>query len=215
MAFPTVVDQQPTSNNATFTMPSFSPGDLLLATVGAMVAPSGVSSASGGGWTLIGSTNIGSTTYERVWAKTAEAGDTFFVSGGFSTGGFVLSVSGWSGSIPSLGYAGSTGSLNPPLLTMPAAKDFLWIAGCANYQNSISGAPASYTNLATATYNSNGDHKIATARRSLNAAGEDPGAFTGTASFAGAWVVAVPPSAGSPPPGLNTWRRRRTAVLVR
>jgi hypothetical protein len=192
MTFPTVVGQTTFSNNASPTLPSFSVGDLLLVNTISLTSPSGASSASGGTWTLIGSSNIGTTTFQRTWAKVAQTGDSFTLSGGFSYGGFATSLSGWSGNLADIGYAAVTGSLNPPSLNMGTSLDYEWFAGAANYQNAISAAPTSYTNLATATADAS-DHKIAFARRARTVSSEDPAAFSGTANFAGAWTIGIKP----------------------
>lgn len=215
MTFPTVVDQVATSNitNGVYTMPTFSPGQLLLANTGSLTAPSSASSVNGA-WTLLGSDNIGSTTFQRLWGKIAEAGDTFSLSGGFGMGGFITSIDGWSGVLADIGYAGAaTGTIDPPSLTMPSALDYLWLAGGSNFSNNITAAPTNYTNLATATFNTGGDHKFALARRNLNASSENPGTFSGTANTAGGWTIAIKPFIpGSPPMDA---RRRRNARLVR
>jgi len=193
MAFPTVNAQAATTDTTTgvFTMPAFTAGQLLLANVGCLTSATGASSVNGA-WTLVGSTNVGSTTFVKVWAKVAQASDTCTVAGGGRSGGFITSIDNWSGSIAGIGYAGTTGAINPPALNMTTARDYLWFAGGSNFTNSITAAPTNYTNLANASFNA-GDHLLALARRTLNASSEDPGAFTGTANTAGGWTVAIPP----------------------
>lgn len=93
----------------------------------------------------------------------------------------------------------------PSLAPSWGAKDTLWLAACGNDNGNrtASAAPPSYTNLRND--NSPGGTgvgvNLATARRALNAASDDPGTFTLSASAT--WianVVAVEPAAMRPAP---------------
>ncbi|OGG60690.1 hypothetical protein A2765_03830 [Candidatus Kaiserbacteria bacterium RIFCSPHIGHO2_01_FULL_56_24] len=99
---------------------------------------------------------------------------------------------------------GTSVNPDPPSLT-PAggALDYLWLAIEANAGDSASAYPTSYTN----GFEVIGDAGIASARRELNAASENPGTFTIAAS--NVWkavTVAVPPEStpADPPTGLTT-----------
>lgn len=74
-------------------------------------------------------------------------------------------------------------SIDPPNL-IPAwgAADTLWIAiGTATVTNGITGVPAGYSNAIS--------NNIKTSQRNLNAASENPGAYTGPTSVA--WAAAT------------------------
>jgi hypothetical protein len=76
---------------------------------------------------------------------------------------------------------GPDNSVNPPTLN-PAGWDIenaLWLAvGGTRFNNTVSSAPANYTDLQTRSHTTNSDNGTAMmARRELSAASEDPGTF--------------------------------------
>lgn len=80
------------------------------------------------------------------------------------------------------------------------AQDILWLPICGCEGENVTSAPANYTNLIAVGGGTSSDPNIGSARRALNAASEDPGAFT--LSGAAHWtanVVAVPPAGGAGP----------------
>ncbi|MFQ6031011.1 MAG: hypothetical protein ACE5Q6_26395, partial [Dehalococcoidia bacterium] len=90
---------------------------------------------------------------------------------------------------------GNSGSTNSPNLTPTGgAKDYLWFSAAGRWNDEGAlGAPASYTNLVLEVFST--DNWTATSRRNLNAASEDPGAFTAGGSRDGTAVtVAVHPA---------------------
>ena len=70
-------------------------------------------------------------------------------------------------------------TIDPPLLTPTGgAKDYLWLAVAASRGGgTLSATPTNYTNL---LQDSGADATLGSSRRELNAASEDPGAFTVT-----------------------------------
>jgi hypothetical protein len=201
MAFPTVVNSASTSSTASGTTSlslsipsSIVSGNLLLAVCAALHN----TSLSMSGWTQVG-TLVGSNAL-AVFAKTAAGGDTgtLTTSGSAETFGVtVFQVSGWSGSISDVGFAGgvqSSGAPNPPSLTMPVSADYLWFA-CGSAGSACTAAPANYTNRINSPTASG--CIMNTAQRQLTATTEDPGAFTGgfTAS-SGVATLAIAPVSG-------------------
>lgn len=93
----------------------------------------------------------------------------------------VFRISNWSGSLTNINALATTGSANPPNLTSGfGAVPTLWIvSGHNSSTTTIDAAPTNYTNfLWTASTLSTTGASLATARRELTAASEDPGAFT-------------------------------------
>lgn len=83
------------------------------------------------------------------------------------------------------------------------AKDYLWIPVTYGRDAEITAAPTNYTNLLNAAGASNAH--CGSARRELNAASEDPGAFTaGATVFWGAAVTVVHPAVAAA--GVWGWR---------
>ncbi len=96
----------------------------------------------------------------------------------------------------STGATSTSTSPNPDSLTPTGgAKDYLWIAveGNDDGRDSPSVYPSSYTNGQTSAQGSRGGANVAVARRELNAASEDPGAFTIPSEEWVACTVAVHP----------------------
>jgi hypothetical protein len=78
--------------------------------------------------------------------------------------------------------SGSSANANPPPHTPPTGEaSYLWIASHHGDDNIVpSAAPADFTDLVTRAGNNSFGVSIAAARRELNAASLDPGAFTTT-----------------------------------
>lgn len=96
---------------------------------------------------------------------------------------------------PSLAGLAVTGSnTNPPnLAPSGGTRDYLWIAVRSGEAAVVAtAAPASFTNLTSATGGSSGA-STSTAERQLNAASLDPGAFTSASEDCVAWTIAIPP----------------------
>jgi hypothetical protein len=109
-----------------------------------------------------------------------------------------------SGAGPVTASTAGTSAYNPPSLTPPfGAVDYLWlaIASTARTDNVASAAPANYSNLlqqtttGTDTATGTGDARVVGAERELNAASEDPGAFTysGTTAASLTLTIAIAP----------------------
>ncbi len=101
--------------------------------------------------------------------------------------------------------AGTTGTSNAPNSdsASPAypQSDTLWIAACAYDDGTVAAtaAPTNYTDLRNDRWNDAAGIGIASARRELNAASENPGSFTLSASKDwGAWGLYVRPDIGFP-----------------
>lgn len=200
MAYPSVVDSASSKTNSgtslTLTMPaSIVAGNLLLAIVGAKATPS-IS-----GWTSVGTTS-NSGNILAVFALAAVGGDTGTVSVGASPVAvdvMVYQVSGWSGSIAGIGYAGATGSVsgpNPPNLTMAAGSNtFLWVAASIGSATPSAG-PSGFSGFTTVVESS---FVLGTAWLQATATSEDPGAFTGTSTNWVAATIGIPPAGGGNP----------------
>lgn len=96
-------------------------------------------------------------------------------------------------SVPEVAYATGLGSTPDPPNLDPAgwaAEGNLWFAVVGTrFNEMVSAAPTNYTNLLTSN-STNGDNgTLATARRELNAAAENPGTFTIGSSMV--WVTAT------------------------
>jgi len=105
-------------------------------------------------------------------------------------------ISGWN----AFEFANSSGvsdpSPDPPSLTPTwGAKDTLWIAMCGNDNDAVTAGPASYSSF---TAVSESDANMGFAYRELNAATEDPGAFTISGDEWNAMTFAVEPSGAAP-----------------
>lgn len=237
MTFPTiptggrVLTGVQTGTTATRTFPDISTltkssGDLLVAIVFAYqttTASGSVWSSWTAGWTefadLGGSTN-GSIGAAYKFSTGSETGTIAVTQAATITGdaGFIyLSIAGAHASAPpeSGGLSQSSadaGSITPSW----GALDTLWIAAMVNGETSLTGtfdgvtvAPTNYTNLAThaITQDAIGGCQGAVAFRQLNAASEDPGAFTADAAQARSTAITMAvrpaPSAAAKPKQIN------------
>lgn len=99
---------------------------------------------------------------------------------------------------------GANGNADPPnLAPTGGAKDYLWIACGANSHLDIyTAAPTNYTDLTQTeadTGTAGNSAQVGTGERQLNAASENPGAFTGANAVAewAAVTIAIHPAAAS------------------
>jgi hypothetical protein len=102
-------------------------------------------------------------------------------------------VRGWTNVYVSSAATGNSTTPNPPSLTPAGGRaDYLWIpAAIWPTSGNTPTAPTNYTNLVWATTNDNSSYRrvIATARRFLNAASEDPGTFSIGGGTSRSWVA--------------------------
>lgn len=190
------------------TMPStVAEGDLLLAF---FTSDGDATVTTPSGWTAVGT--LTRATYARgsVYAKLAagtEGGTTvnFATSAGEEAASQVYRISNWYGSIAdgvdiqSYDPGGTTSTPNPASLT-PSwdTDDTLWIAYAGGSSwTSVNAYPTNYTNGTHVLSNTgNAGASASTARRELNAASEDPSAFTMSSTNSGVvFTVAVRPAA--------------------
>lgn len=122
------------------------------------------------------------------------------------------------GQAPEALSANSASTPNPPSLTPTGgAKDYLWIAAAAlqnGNDNTATGFPTNYTNTGqSAGGAATGQAPLAWCRRELNAASEDPAAFTTTISAnCMAVTVAIHPASA---PAVNLPAIRRYYDMMR
>ena len=219
MAFPSVAGRQTsavTSNTTshTVTLPgSISAGNLLIAVFSYGITGNTVTFPAG--WNAIANgaaeqTNGSDEGIATAWRKAdGSEGANITVTTGVNarSASVVLRITGHIDPATQVPEAANTvglnGSADPPSLTPTGgAKDYLWIAcGANSHLDSYTGAPTDYSNL-TATEADTGtagnSSQVGTAERQLNAASEDPGAFTG-ANAAAEWAavtIAVHPDPG-------------------
>jgi hypothetical protein len=186
-------------------------GDLLLVLFATDGAPT-ITTPSG--WDQLLHTNNGSvraTAYTKVAIGT-EGGTTvdFVSSAGEEAAAQVYRITAWYGSLDGVERAtsatGTSANPNPPTDSPSwGAADTLWLAVYfAPDGNNVTAYPANYTNgLNTESGNDTEAASMGSARRELNAAAEDPGAFTIQASIP--WIaqnIQIRPSAAPPPPAL-------------
>lgn len=214
MAFPTVESlireiTGSASTSHTISYPAtVSSGDLLLCIIGVGDETNDVGWP--GTWTEIQDANDGATSEFSIGYRIAdgtEGGGSFSVSFTASNrrASHLYRISGWHGAtVPEVGTlaSGTSATPDPPSLSPSwGAEDTLWIAYARSERgdNTYTGAPTNYTNLA---YDNDGAGAgagaVASARRELNASSEDPGAFTPSSSAA--WIantVAVRPAAST------------------
>ena len=130
-------------------------------------------------------------------------------------------ITGWSGTLTDVEVGADTfannANPNPPSLTATAgADDNLWIAvDAVDDVVTVDTAPTSYTNLTETSPGSVPDCGLGTARRELNAATEDPGTFTNSASDN--WIantIVIPPVAAAAAVYPPFPRRQRAQVRM-
>lgn len=187
MAFP-VVQSTNTSNNSTSTtshtvnLPSgIQSGDLLLM----FIRYSGADSANLtiSGWTATGTGGMSIfPTFYRVADGTEGSTQAFSTSSSLRSAHITYRISGFDEDDFIASALGAAGSFDPPNLTTGwGAVDTLWIPVIfGNSNGEIDTAPTDYTNLIWST---TGDTWVASSQRDLNAASEDPDAYSGTGTF--------------------------------
>ncbi len=202
MTFPVVAATNTSSDtsgtNHTVNLPTgITAGDRLVVFFGA----AGVDGTFPTGWTKLGGTYLD--VAWRVADGTEGATITVTTPSSTGTGHVSYRVTG-AGAVESANVNGSGTAPNPPSLTPSGgAKDYLWlVAGALN--NTLTGAPTNYTNYLESTYPT---WELGTARRSLNAASEDPGAFAGLTGIWSAFTLAIEPG-GLPPVDVTDSRGR-------
>jgi len=101
-----------------------------------------------------------------------------------------LGVVGWNGTVDN----GNSNSPDPSATSTLTAKDYLWVAyACSATASSVSGFPSNYTTGHSSNAVSGGS--CGSAIRALNAASENPGAFTFSVSGQwGAFAFAIAPA---------------------
>lgn len=208
MTFPSVVGSPGTTANGlgtsvALTMPSsIVAGRLLLLLVYAGRAAGTPFTVSG--WTQIGSHQLSSNSLEAAacYAKVAVGSDTAtWGSGDGSSRGVAAQcyqIDGWSGVLADVRCAGASGAAgaaapDSPNLAAASTADTMWFALGAGAGTPTMTAPTNYTNL-TNTLLGFSTLTMSVARRDLNAASENPAAFTGSLSRSVALTVSVPPS---------------------
>lgn len=205
MAFPVVESVTPTifSTAATahlVTMPAtVNAGDLLIARITTAGSNANGAVTTPGAWNLLHSTVGGTTTRLSAYYKIAvgdEDGTTvdFVTFAAVKAVAHVHRISGWHGTTPpEVGTAttGSSVSPDPPSLTPSwGAADTLWLASCGaalGGSQSVSAYPTDYINGNDDITTTSGAAFIGSANRNLNAASDDPGAFTLT--LTAVWVA--------------------------
>jgi hypothetical protein len=229
VAFPVIVsvaNGNDTSNVLTrnATMPaSISVGNLLLAFVASDIAASGTTITMTG-WTSISNQQFGSAVRSTVFARVADGteGATAAIdtSASEACAWHFYNISTWFGTIANgceAGTPAAAGSTNPnpPSLTPSwGALDTMWLAGAGNDGNvAITAGPASYTNFVNTRWANTSGCGIATARRELNTATEDPGTFTMSTEQWVAHTIAIRPAAAGggstqPPRSMHQFRLR-------
>jgi len=234
MAFPVVLDVTETSitgpsSSWTINLPAtVDAGDLLL--LFAAVSTNVSNNANPSGFTEIfddGQTNSPRLLVYKKEADGTEDGGTVTI--GFASGregaAMVIRIQAgtWGGDITNdvavSAYAGGGTGTHPNSANLaPAwgAADTLWISVAGDTAAGVTyTAPASYGNVVDTSGSANGT--IGTARRELNAASENPGAFTRSSTSGGqsSVTVAVEPGAGAgstqPPRTMHVERMRRAA----
>lgn len=204
MAFPTFINSASTTavtgtTNVTMTMPaSIVAGRLLMAVIGGAA----LTTMSATGWTStsrFGSAGLAVT----VLSKVAVGSDTMSVARSINSTvtALIYQIDTWSGDLADISSNGPSGTTltNPPSLTPPGgAADYLWFAALFTTTTTVATvAPTNYSNLLTVSNASS--FALNSASRSLNAATEDPGAFTDAATTTNNVAITAAVSPVSPP----------------
>lgn len=200
MAFPTVINTANSSSvssaNLALTMPaSIVAGRLLLALSASAANEAATTAVSG--WTKLAATQKTSGTATlAVFAKIAAGSDTGSVTGSTASRAVTTyQIGSWSGILSDIALSVvDVTTEDPPALTPSGgARDYLWIAAVRSAA-APTAAPTNYTTLITATGTGT---SVGSATRNLNAASDNPGVFTGTASSPLAATIAVAPVAST------------------
>ncbi|MGE5512371.1 MAG: hypothetical protein ACM31O_14080 [Bacteroidota bacterium] len=185
--------------------------------------------ATPAGWASLGvvtwANSIGGPGKLCLFRKTATGSEgatqAFTTSVADNSAHISLRITGWNGTdiAASAGVdQDNTASPNPDALTPGwGAADDLWLAimSCGGAAPAISSPPAAYTTAAQVTVNDGGGtFRLAVASRQLNAASDNPGAFTLAASelFTVAQTVSLRGASASLVPVLREHYRRMKAA---
>lgn len=170
------------------TLPSgISANDLLI-----MVFRAGSSETAStpSGWTLLDSRNNNGVTY--IWYKTATGGEgstvTVTTGNGIRAAAITYRISNWDGT-PEISFTGS--NTNDPPSISPSwgnTTGTLFLATLTNRRSdsNVTGSPTDYSGLLTISQSSSSmtsRSRVSTAHRFLDAASENPGAFTTTGTI--------------------------------
>lgn len=211
MTFPAVVartSSEQTSDADGFTVGLGSPtaGELIVAIISVDLAGSGADdtkwqideSVSGKNWWLAAKVSSNAAVVGFVAIKIAAGGDALklmFPDGvGQQASAITFRVSGHGSYAAVASAIGNSTNGDPPNGAISgSAQDCLFLAAlCTDAQVVASAAPASYGNLTTkAATNANGA-SVSVADRNLNAASDNPGAFTSTTEQWVAFTIAIP-----------------------
>jgi len=223
MSFPAIAthaDSTLTGSSGTLNIPARSAGDiiLLLSPIwgGSGAKDHTLGALNGVSWSLLGSVAGITSATEYLIAYYLRAGSsgsatTVSVSVGGSWNLDAATVLDITGAHSTTAPEGSfttgldPGSLNP---SGWGTEDTLWIAACARFNTAPTGGPSGYTNSLSTTV-------LRVDYKTVNAASEDPGTFTGGTGNGSVATLAIRPIAAAvvTPPKVNLYRqmRRRSA----
>ncbi|MGH8573430.1 MAG: hypothetical protein ACREX8_12770, partial [Gammaproteobacteria bacterium] len=202
MAFPVVqgISNGRTTSNQTshsVTLPSgIVAGELLLVPI---AVDGDAGSSASAGWTELGDVTEG-TISGAVYYKIAAGSDTLTITTVDSEQiSWVAHRISGAGTPTGSSVIGDSTNPDPPNHNAGSAADYLWVAvHCGDGTTVSSAAPTNYTNLLTqAGTGSISGASISVARRTLNAASENPGTFTAGDDEWVCWTIAVPPAAAT------------------
>ena len=207
MAFPSVAGTQGSQNandaaSSTATMPAgITVGEGLLVFVAIDGAPTITidTAVSGTNWQELAATGNGTIVQGRLFYKVAEATNALKLNFSVNEKASFLVYRLASGGTPTVApNNGTSVDSNPPSHTPPGgAQDYLWLAARLGDAAVVAtAAPSGYSNLLSETGGSASSASVSVAERQLNAASENPGAFTSANEQWICLTVAVPPAAG-------------------
>jgi hypothetical protein len=232
MAFPTVVtvaNNNDTANSLTRNATragSLVVGNLELVGIAADIASSGTTiTMPSGGWTQLATHQFGSAVRGSVFYRVVDGSEgataQIDTSASEATARHFYQVGAWFGALAGVEVSAvaGAGSTNPdPNGVTPSwgALDTLFITFAMNDGNvAITAGPANYTNFGNTRWANTAGCGVASARRELNAASDDPGVFTMATEQWVAFTVAIRPAAGgggpTAKPYYNGVRRRAAA----
>lgn len=212
MAFPSIVGRathvSATANAVSYDTSSAvlpgAPGDLLVAIVSSDGNPTLIAQLPpvGTAWSKLGQASNGSIVTGAVYWKVAEsvtwgsAADRLIVSSSASEqfSSILLRIAGATLAIEGTSANGSSTNSNPSAVTLAGAvaRDVLWIATRSGDSTVVATtAPAGYANLQSRASGGTAGASTNTAERLLNAASEDPAAFTSASEQWVSWTLAI------------------------
>lgn len=184
--------------SSSITLPaSISAGDLLLVCFACDGPTTNIAvdtGASGSNWNFTQYSGGSNNKIAVAW-KVAEGSDALTLThGSEQTSHICYRFTGANTVEVAAGTTGNTSTANPGNLALAggAAKDVYWIAFAGlDGIGSASAAPTNYTNLLNKTATNSTGASSFTAERQLNAASENPAAFTNTSGRWQAYTIAV------------------------